>query len=224
MQAYTILSNWLAYIRYLLWTNLSSQEVQAHYTELFKMNATLLTLLGLKESLQLGKLQKLLAVGLLSPRMEAHFQPNSCKTRKQVPARDFPVLLALLLLSKSVKSRVNAVCLRCLCSVHSPGPASVLKIDWIGQMGNQQQSWDWLPSGTEEEVIWWAVALNCTNEGNEWGPSEVIAVFFITKWTGWKFAKGRRQLLGKALLFVTYLCYSLTCMMMLQHRFFFSFF
>lgn len=128
------------------------------------------------------------------------------------------MLLALLLLSQSVKSRVNPACLRCLCSVHSPGPASVLKIDWVWQMGNQQQSWDWLPNGTEEEVIWWVVALNCTNEGNEWGPSEVIAVFFITKWTGWRIAKGRRQLLGKALLFVIYLCYSLTWMMVLQHR------
>lgn len=167
-QAYTILSNWLGYIRYLLWTHLLSQEVWPYYTELFKMDATLLPFARVKGLLAAGKMTKAVdCMGLLSPRLEAYFQPNSCKARKQVPARDLSMLLALLLLSKSVKSRVNPVCLRCLCSVRSPGPASVLKMDWVWQMENQQQSWDWLPNGTEEEVIWWGVGIEL-HEWRQW--------------------------------------------------------
>ena len=57
-----------------------------------------------------------------------------------------------------------------LCSVHPPCPASRLKVDWVWQMENQQQSWDWLPNGTEEAVIWWVVALNwkCRTSMHKW--------------------------------------------------------
>lgn len=74
MQACTILSNWLACIRYLLWTNLPSQEVWAHYTELFRIDATLFPFAMVKGILVAGKTTKAVdCMGLLSPRLEAHF-------------------------------------------------------------------------------------------------------------------------------------------------------
>lgn len=74
MQAYTILSNWLACIRYLLWTNLLPQEVWPYYIELFKMDAILLPSARVKGILVAGKTTKAVdCMGLLSPRLEAHF-------------------------------------------------------------------------------------------------------------------------------------------------------
>lgn len=60
-------------------------------------------------------------------------------------------------------------------------------------MENQQQSWDGLPNRTEEEMIWWVVALNWkgTNidarmEAMNGDPPEEIAVVFLTEQIIWK--------------------------------------
>ena len=94
-----------------------------------------------------------------------------------------------------------------LCSVHPPCPASRLKVDWVWQMENQQQSWDWLPNGTEEAVIWWVVALNwkCRTSMHKWRQWMVTLLrkecyFSLLKEPSWRFGKGKRQLLGKVLL------------------------
>lgn len=140
---------------------------------------------GLRGILYLGRHYKSCWLyGVAVSQVGSPFLAKLLQSWEQVPVREFSMLLVFLLLSKSIKSRVKPVCLRCSLliplsrpclyiedrlSLTDGKPAAVLRLAAKWDRGGAAL----MVCGIELK----GYEHRCTMEGNEWGPSWGNSIF-----------------------------------------------